>query len=259
MTIWEAHRTLALAIGDAVPFLDVNGDEATKLSPPTSIPDGARILRYMRDNCLYRAILKVYHEILMSIAALDKETASRILEQIMPNRIFTINFVGSFSNGTMIRTLDELGNKLMYIVNIYTNNANGKKYPIPLRYGIDINGMINSRNVQGFDAFCTHYAIYKDDTEVSCLMFFDDKDEIDGNEIYVRLLEYPRNPADAISLTDPDYNWNMDLDIEETFVPKVLNYAKLYVMQESQDIDAFAALQMEFIGQRGQGGQDANS
>ena len=71
---------------------------------------------------------------------------------------------------------------------------------------------------------------------------------------YISFIKYPRNPAIAIDNSNPDYNWNSELDIEEILIPKVLSYAKLYALQEHQDMELLPALQMELISPNQQGG-----
>jgi len=248
--IWEAHKALSLALGDTVNFLDANGLDATIISPPNSMPDGVWLLHSLRNSQIYRAMLKVYNEIIMSVAPLDRQIAGSVIEKIMPNTILTETQTIALNNSAQTMALDS---KIIYLTKVYCRNENNDVYPIPIKNGIEVNALLNTRNVQNPDAFAYLFNVELG-YDVSILHIYDFKNEIDGMTAYISFIKYPRNPAIAIDNSNPDYNWNSELDIEEILIPKVLSYAKLYALQEHQDMELLPALQMELISPNQQGG-----
>lgn len=240
MKIWLAHKLHALAIGDSVKFVDINGVEANDSNPPVLIPDGVRFTRALRDSHIYRAMLKVYNDILLSFAQLDREEASKQIEALFSNQVSTELKVISLSNNTYTTTFTRTP---LYVINAIAISPDlVNRYPIPIRYGSDISMRFNSRNVQLPDAYIEYSGILSD------IILRDFKNETHGMQLGIRYLPYPKDPSLAIDGINVTINWNMNLDIEERFIPMVLSYAKLFALSESQDIENMLALQLELGG-----------
>ena len=238
MRIWQAHKNLALAIGDEVSFLGSDGELATLTNVPVSIPDGARFPRALRDSHIYRAMLKIYNDIFLSMASVPKNVSDAIIEKTFINTLLEENAKMSCYFGY---TDIVLNRKPMYIVSVSLRSIDPPFtfLPLPMKYGIEIGALLNARSVHRADAFCFF-------NFPNSLRMFDQSLTIDDltYTVHVRYLPYPRE-IDVQDGTNSNYNWNEDIDIEEAFIPMMLSYAKIYALQESQDIESLTALQLE--------------
>lgn len=242
MLLWEAHKDLALSIGDAVNIV---------LSTPpvsTDIPDGVRYPKLLRDSYLYRAVLEIYRRILKQVTVYPRLQAVQILERLFPNMTLQVevNPVTSITrDATITYEIDtdflvNTNNPLalfIYSIDFEKDNGTGT-YPIPFKESsINARGLINARNVQRADTFAEFT------NQGRNIYIYDKLGEIDADndKIFIRYLPYPFRFDSTIDSP------NLRIDIEEVHVPVMLGLAQLYALTDSQEIQSneqFLAMQL---------------
>jgi hypothetical protein len=251
MTIWDAHKDLALALGDSISIPGAG-------IPLVTIPDGIRFLKEHRDNALYRAMLTVLRNAVRSASAMEKKIASVFLMRMFPNlqKTDTLACNGASSPGDYkLYDVDfSSTDKPCYIFSILESITT---VPIPIKDHITYTGMLNTRISERSDAFATTYegnmsGSYRLNIWVPTSRTDPSVYEITPLTVRVHYLRYPVHPKDA-EITD-------ELEIEELWYQHILSLAMQYCLIDSQEIENVAQLiQSETIDQMPKiGGQNAS-
>lgn len=233
MKVWEAHRDLSLSLGDSVGL-----ESYTLDSPPDTIPDGVRASKALRDSYLYRAMLNIVNDLLRQVIGLDKLTASNIISKVLPSmvneaiipvsdmRMYTWLDIGTDALG---------GYGLLYLLSvILTDDLNNKNYPIPIKSQQEKNKLMNSRNIQRPDAFCTYMtqvAGIVPNPDIMRLFIYDGTSQLEHFEsVILTYLAYPKNPATQ--------ELDEDIFFEESYYNTVIELATIFGMADSQEIQS---------------------
>jgi len=226
MLIWEAHNALALSLGDSIAIVP-------NVISTTALPDGVRYSKSLRDSYLYRAMLEIYRQTLAGVVSVPKQLKGGILQGIFPNQVLT-DTVSAVNQTLDLRPMKFLERKPLYVFSVEIEDTeNGLFYPLPVKSTYEAIALRNDRSDQKHDAFC----VFRQETGSDGEMRMDYYDKASLTvDIKIMYLGYPRNPA---SLTPVEA-----LDMEESFISKVIALATLYGFSDSQDIPDF----QQFLG-----------
>jgi len=250
--VWELHTNLSNAIGDPIRYTSNDAISGRV------IPDGVRYSKQLRDNYIFRAGLEIQKQITEVIASLPHKIASAVIEGLHPtNKITNFYSIGggighdviadvNYGNNQVF-TIDwsvlnspESQSRPMFLLSaMYVKTANNRPYPLPVKTGIETQGLLNSRNVQTPDDFCEVTYLMQSKTflnsingdfaspVIRCFMFGinDFRADIDG--ILLRYVPYAGDPAYML----PTDSYHFEL----TQLPKLLSLATLYALQDSQE------------------------
>lgn len=245
MTVLEAHVAISDLIGDSI--------DITSLG--TSLPDGARFTRSMRDVCLTRALYDTYRFALNSVANMPRQQAATLLQTMSPQTTvqarweitsptvaypvggeyqFDFNTVSAGGTGTKAwRPL------YIYGMRLYRD---GVYLPIPIKTSIEANGLLNSRNVQIPDTF----AVYEANATTSFvsdalygspqgfLTIYDRKGDLLENDVV--MVDYMPIPVKIDSSTIAGYSRVIEIDAVRE--PMMLSLAQLYLHINGQDLES---------------------
>lgn len=252
MQVWELHTNLSYAIGDPIRY---TSDDAIS---GRVIPDGIRYSKQLRDNYIFRAGLEVQRQITEIIATLPNKVAIPVLESLHPTNKITNSYdVSSGVGHDVIRdsnygdievfTIDwsvmsspESSSRPMFLLNaMYIKSSDNKPYPLPIKHGIETQGLLNSRNVQRPDDFIEVTYLFQSKTFLNSIngnfaspvirvfMFNISNYETDISNILLRYIPYAGNPMYML----PTDTYKFEL----TQLPKLLSLATLYALQDSQE------------------------
>jgi hypothetical protein len=256
LKIWEVHRDLSLALGESV------GLESYTLSnPPSFIPDGARYSKSLRDSYIYRAMLHLYNIMLREIVSLPRQAAAEIIFRLYPNVIKRAELSTSVRTETSLwlRPADLEGYSILYLLSlqamkVQTNNIK-QSYPIPIKSTHYKNALMNPRNVQRCDAFCTIYkqinGAFGAEQDLQLFIYDPNKTLWDYQDLAVTFLPYPKNPVNQ--------ELDEDLVYEESYISLVLQYATLYGMGDSQEVQAVDRFYPNTLDSSIKGGSNGSS
>ncbi len=255
MQVWELHTNLSNAIGDPIRYTSSDAVSGRV------IPDGVRYSKQLRDNYIFRAGLEIQKQITEVIATLPHKIASSVIEGLHPTNKMTISIdpLGLLVNDDLSYginrafTIDwslyssdlESTNRPMFLLSaMYISGKNQKPYPLPIKTGIETQGLLNSRNVQQPDDFIEVTYIMESKTFLNSIngdyaspvirvfLFNVLRGEIDN--ILLRYVPYAGNPAYML----PTDSYHFEL----TQLPKLLSLATLYALQDSQEDGIAAAM-----------------
>jgi len=238
MQVWEAHRALSLQLGDSVGLERLT-------SAPNIIPDGVRTSTALRNAYLYRAMLHLMNTMLRDVVLMPRQTATDIIYKLYPNMIARAHLTvpsirtHTFRDVTAEFSLDDFA--IMYLLSVQVNKNGGQAiYPIPIKHALQKNGLMNPRNAQKCDAFCTlHHDVVgtgSDPTKYRLYMYdpnntlWDTQPVPTTSHIYIIYLPYPTDPQTQ----NPDAN----ITFEESYMSLVLQYATLFGMGDNQDLSS---------------------
>lgn len=248
MKIWQAHKTLADAIGD-------NADIDS-----SNLYDGVRYSKAERDSYLYQALIGEFTRSINPILRLPRKDMIRMINIHFPNMIDVHGMGLSMPANTQIyRTgAGDLGLKQSAILLNLSVKAYGigqvenfRGLPIPFKTSDQVAELTNSRNAFAPDLFFT-YTGY-DGFEEGVLNIYDAQQELKDLEgslgnlvLELTVLSYPKNPKDQ----QPTDN----LNIEEKLVDRVINRAIVLMSRDDQEIEGIERVQglIEPFMQRGQ-------
>lgn len=251
MQIWELHRDLSNAIGDPIRYTSDNAVNGRV------IPDGVRYSKALRDSYILRAAMEIQRQITEVIAALSHKQSVTILEALHPtnkrNNSYSINggtghdIIEDLNYGNIqVFTLDfsvnnpaESIDRPMFLLSAMYVDSNQRIYPLPIKTGLETQGLLNSRNVQIPDDFIELTYITQSKTFLNSIngdfmspvmRFFmvslnDYRNNIDN--ILLRFIPYCGNPA-YMSPTDV-------FRFELTQIQKLISLASMYAYQDSQE------------------------
>lgn len=249
-TLGNLHNQLAYIIGDSI-------------APITNstIPDGQRFSRQLREVYLQRALDEILSEIINQLVSLPNDIKSDIASRLFPTTLTTTtvqaNLVANavanvFGGETRVTGISALGLRAaMFITATYNastsdNLVNGQiprvTKPIPIHDPIRANSLINSRSTQTPDVFfkaITGQPAGITGQWINDLYLYDYQGEISGGGyISVSYIEYP-----------PLLNtlaWNTVVKFEDMYMNKVYQKAAMYARIDSQEED----YQMQQQGQQ---------
>lgn len=250
--LWEAHRDLSLTLGDSVGLEDFSTS-----NPPTFIPDGVRASKALRDSYLYRAMLSLMNDMLRQVVGADRKIANEIIMRMFPHMISRaeVNIPSLRRNTFMDITGQQLGNKtLLYLISVDARNQY-KRYPVPIKSASEANRLMNDRNVQRSDAFCTYFTIVAGDQPDATklrLYIYDQTDLLyDFTDVYLTFLPYPTNPSSQ--------QLDEELDFEVNYYNTIIELGTIYGMAESQDLQAPERFYPHVIDTQVKGGNNVGS
>lgn len=237
MKIWQAHKTLADAIGD-------NADIDS-----SNLYDGVRYSKEERDSYLYQALIRVFTKAINPILMRPRKEMIRAINLLFPNMIDVHGMGLSLPPNTQIYVTGagDLGLKQSAIllnlsVKSYGIGAveNFRGLPIPFKTSDQVAELTNSRNAFPPDLFFT-YTGYDGLTE-GVLHIYDPQQELRDLEaslgnivLELTVLSYPKNPKDQ--------NPTDDLNIEERYVDMVINTAIILMSRDDQEIEGIERIQ----------------
>jgi len=212
MTVWEAHRDLSLSLGD-----DVGASS-------TSIPDGVRYTKLLRDSYLYRAMLEVMKQLVTPFVMAPKPTLTNAISRMFPYLIEvetdTLYDNGVTWNGLQSYTYNANKDVFLYLNAVY--RVGTQSYPLPIKSDLMAHqGLLNSRNVQRPDPFAVANA-----WAAPLTVYIDQLPD----DMEVRYLAYPSNPVNQMPTER--------LEIEERYYTMMLALATLYGKIDSQEVDS---------------------
>lgn len=176
---------------------------------------------------------------LRDVVHMPRNTAAEIIFRLFPNMIRRAEL------DTIVRTNTYLwltpqylgGYSLFYMLSLQAIPLTSNEetwYPIPIKSTHYKNALMNPRNVQRCDAFCT---IYKQlngslgaENDLQLFVFDPNKTLWDMTKLAITFLPYPKNPANQLL--------DEELTFEDSYLSLVLQYATLYGMGDSQEVQA---------------------
>lgn len=214
MQIFEVHNALASRIGDTV--------EATN----TSVPDGVRYSKSLRDSYLYESMLTIYKDLFKSLMAQPKASREFVLAKLFPNvtreTILTLGGVTNYGSHEVSIT----ATTYLYIIKArleMTVNNVLRQFPLPIRTVEEAAMKINDYVVSRPSPFAVWFG-----GQLHVYNYF--STSIANATVKVYGIDLPIHPSTQ-SPTD-------DLDIEEVYLPTVLSYSVLKAMQDDQQVGA---------------------
>lgn len=220
MYVWEAHKELALSIGDPI-----NANQSV-------IPDGVRYTKLLRDSYLYRSMLSIYNSVLKEVASLPKKFVSFVLNNLFPMTVLEESYEpSSFTS----RYLQDHGEhwlvlqdiQLCYILSARIYVGTRGIFPLPIKDPIEANGLLNTRNIQKPDSF---FVFFGDVTNTRLYIYDFDGFMPEASEIHIKALRYPIHPRNQFP--------SDILTIEPHYIPKVLALSTIYAQADSQEVDS---------------------
>jgi len=228
MTVYQAHKDLALALGDEISFPGA--------SVPVVIPDGTRFLTEHRNQALYRAMLTLLRTLIKNVSTYEKKVASSIMLRMLPSlqKTLVLNCDVQSSSGyyQVYDVVFDTDNKPIYVFSVLENIST---VPIPIKDHITSLGLLNKRISERSDAFATLYQGL-DDTDICTMKIWIPQSRIDPGtyelspiSVNVHYLRYPLNPKDQLS-TDT-------IEIELMWYNNIITLAQTYCMIDSQEME----------------------
>lgn len=259
MQVWELHTNLSNAIGDPIRYTSSDAISGRV------IPDGVRYSKQLRDNYIFRAGLEIQKQITEVIASLPHKIASSVIEGLHPTNKITNSYninggaghdviVDTNYGSTQVFTIDwsvlnspESISRPMFLLSaMYIKTIDNRPYPLPIKTGIETQGLLNSRNVQQPDDFIEVTYLMQSKTflnsingdfaspVIRCFMFGMNNFRTGIGNILLRYVPYAGNPAYML----PTDSYHFEL----TQLPKLLSLATLYALQDSQEDGIAAAM-----------------
>lgn len=223
MKLYELHNELSTVIGDAV------------FCTETSIPDGPRISKELRDSYLYRAMLETIRRRLTLITKLGIKQVSAfmaILFKGMTARIEGLS-VENYVDNVLEFSIDlNLYREPMHIYAAELKYMQGtmeyKSYNIPIRYDISyIAALRDSRRLVNMDpclVVTDHLKSYAEQQEkdryrmqIFGLSYLTDTSDISLSVYYLPKIRHPK-----------DIPYDKELEFEESMYPEVITLASYY-------------------------------
>lgn len=250
MTVKELHIALATKLGDTI-----------NISPNSAlVPDGTRYSKALKDIYINNAAIDIIRQIVNYSLMLPSKLAKKTLDIIFPtySREMTINISTSTISSQGVNIPCTITSNSMtkrnttyteYIISLsptafnnylplhYINLSgvtNGFMiYPIPIKYGNEVEALLNSRNVQLPDDFAYQNSeatsiTVNGTTHSIILPKIHIISQVSNPIIRCRFIPYPFNIS---YMSINDY-----YPYEEMLISKLLNTATAYGLVDSQDI-----------------------
>lgn len=236
MKIWQAHKTLADAVGDSC---DISSN---------NIYDGVRYTKAERDSYLYQALISVFNKLIKPIQSAPRKVMLEMVNRYFPNMI-RVGKITSIAHTEVYHDfVPEIGNlfsRPAIIIEMRLNQQSATSsgwtgLPIPFKTHGEVGALINSRNSQKADMFFTYmggfplgeatYRVYDLQQELSSIEVepFDLSGELS-------ILPYPMNPMTQL-VTD-------DINMEEAYIDMVINTAIVLCLRDDQEIERIESIE----------------
>lgn len=239
MKLWQAHLALAQSLGDPI----------TPTGSPTSIPDGVRYSKKLRDSYLYRAMMKTLSSILTQIASLPKHQQDLVLRKVLPN------FSRTYSDFKPLTPQQEydLGERAVHIYSVQVASTILPVDKRPVLYSWKTNHQLAATTsslhmVEPDPMFTTSMNADQTATIVKLWTNADDWAVILPDplldSVLISYIPLPRDPSEAPDGDEP-------LDFEPLLLEKVISTAVLLARVDSQDFNDLSVLTQFLQGPSG--------
>ena len=247
--LFEIHEQLSASLGDVV------------YCSNSSIPDGARYSKQLRDSYLYRAILETYRRMIANLTGMPRKGIVSYLQGVFPNLTYE-------TVATCLPMLDNIaGNvipneyyfvmpKMVYIyggyllVNTYgTPNKQQASVPINMQTSHYLNSLKSSRHTHIPDLMMSvmesenSYIGWGMSTGITqtFVRLYDYADELsratNSNMVNVYGLKLPNDPSKAVTGSIPNvWCFNSFMEVEDYMVGSIIAMATMYALFDSQEI-----------------------
>jgi len=230
--IRDLHKVLSYTIGDGIDPYQDNGSWI--------IPDGARYIKDLRDEYLYRAAITVIERAVLQVLPISRADGSVMLRKLFPNFFEDIFIdidlfdVETASRYTRYKKEQDVG--MAYVASV-TYEDDNESYPIVIMDGNRVSQLNNTKINHKPDPF-THVLGTPDNTDIEVYNTYDPFDLTTGKIRFI-YLPYPGHPKDFTP--DEEYPF------EKLHIKTLINIAAIYARYDSQDsgdLDRFLQLEM---------------
>jgi len=223
VTAAEAHVALAQALGDPI---DISGS-------PSTISDGVRYSKALRDNYLYRAMTWFVSSVLQQVVALPPSKQSEIIQKMFPTWSRSASATMPAATWGTVAVGEVVAH--IYAVRIWeAASPTRRPYLCTPRSWHEIIGEISQKHILNPDpAYAMRLDSTRTDTEVTVVWSPPEQNQLNVTGDYPEVLvDYLPMPVSPSTYADGD----VVMDFEPSLMDKVISRSVLYGRIDSQDL-----------------------
>lgn len=249
--LFELHEQVSAALGDVV------------YCSNTSIPDGARYNKNLRDKYIYRATLEMYRRCISPLSGSPRKVTVPYLQGLFPNQTSrltvkctpAVDMSGDISVVPPPFEYSALLPRMIYVyhgeLEVKAHLVKGRKaessVPINIYDSYRMNALKNARHthipnlsmtIESTNQIATQVRVYDYANE------FQDARHKDGQDPWIVIygLQIPNDPAQAVP-GDPSngnlpYSYGSYIEVEDYMLDMIVNLCSMYGLTDSQDLQS---------------------